>query len=122
MTPAALALVAAAVLATPAQDRDFTVGGIGALPCSVAIEGYGEPDFHARIENLVAVSWAQGFVSALNLAELPATKAYADLGSMSAPEQLQALGAWCRENPDEMFFRAAMHLRTRLRRPSASSP
>ncbi len=104
MTLARMIAIPLALMAgssTPPQAAEYNVGGIGALKCSVAIEGYGQPDFLNRIENILAVTWAHGFISALNVAAQSETKTFVDIGSMTPQEQAQEFGEWCRDNPDE---------------------
>lgn len=102
-----LRILFAAMLALVAQDvraGEFNVGGVGALKCWVAIEGYGKPDFLDRAENVMAVTWVHGFISALNIAAQSETKTFVDIGSMTPQGQAQALGERCSANPDEPFL------------------
>jgi len=102
-----LLVLAALLLATPLQARDFednyAVYGAGAQPCSnylIAIDkGGSEEDFF--------VDWVIGYMSAFNLI-MPET--YNILGESDFPTAQRWLQDHCRKYPRELFINAVARL------------
>jgi hypothetical protein len=81
--------------------------GAGATTCAKFGAAYGK---NPEAVELVFFPWAQGFMSASNIAlALAGSKQYRDLGGATEPQQAK-IRAYCRENPKDNFSDSVMNL------------
>lgn len=119
--------IVAAVLAgpalAPAGAEPLVSLGIGTSNCGrlaadlKPAEGLGNP------VNLMLYSWAQGYVSAANVALLEADGRHVDMGKFDEATVVDMVLAFCKANPDKKpvtavddFLRRAAKLKTRWER------
>src|SRR6185503_2867073 len=94
----ALMLCAAAV---GARAEPLLTQGIGTSNCArlsgdlKPTEGLGNP------VNLMAYSWAQGYISAANISMVEADSKHVDMGQLDEAKILNLLIAYCKANPDK---------------------
>ena|SRR5258707_2980319 len=94
--PAAIVLVAFGATSARADDGGAALMGVGASPCAGYSEEYGRNPTGA---DPVFFSWAQGFMSGLNLTQKALNKPIYDLAAMPMQEQLTRLRQLCAEKP-----------------------
>jgi hypothetical protein len=94
-----VALLAAGALG--ARAAPLVTQGIGTSNCSRLAgdlkpgEGLGNP------VNLMAYSWAQGFISAANISLVEADSKIVDIGELDEAKVINMLLTWCKANPDK---------------------
>ena len=105
-----VALLSAGALVARAEP--LMTQGIGTSNCGRLAgdlkpgEGLGNP------VNLMAYSWAQGFLSAANLSLLEADAKIVDMGQLDEAKVIGMLLTWCKANPDKQPLGALVeHLR-----------
>jgi hypothetical protein len=95
----AVALVCAGALA--AQAEPLLTQGIGTSNCARLAgdlkpsEGLGNP------VNLMAYSWAQGYLSAANISLVEADAKHVDMGQLDEAKVINLLLTYCKANPDK---------------------
>jgi hypothetical protein len=95
----AVALVWAGPLGAHAQT--VLTQGIGTSSCTRLVgdlkpgEGLGNP------VNLMAYSWAQGYISAANVSMAEADAKHVDLAQLDEAKLINMLITWCKANPDK---------------------
>jgi hypothetical protein len=116
-------VIAAAFIAlpglAPAAAEPLVSQGIGTSNCGRLAsdlkpgEGLGNP------VNLMLYSWAQGYLSAANVALLEADGRHVDMGALDETKVLDLVLAFCKANPDKKpvaalddFVRSAAKLKT----------
>ena len=97
-----VALIGAMFFApTGAQAEPLLTQGIGTSNCTRLAadlkpgEGLGNP------VNLMAYSWAQGFISAANISLAEQDSRHVDMGQLDENKVLTMLQKFCRANPDK---------------------
>ena len=100
-----VALVCAGTLLCPgalgARAEPLLTQGIGTSSCSRLAgdlkpgEGLGNP------VNLMAYSWAQGYISAANISLVEADAKHVDMGQLDEAKIINMLLTWCKANPDK---------------------
>lgn len=93
---AALLLAIAATTLAPTASTQ-TMSGIGSRPCT-AVTAAGEQDSGAALDAIV--SWAQGFISGFNWANVRQSDVRLDGAAV-----VLALGDYCARNPREPIYR-----------------
>ena len=95
--PAAIVLTALGT-ASPcaAEDQRAALMGAGATPCAGYSEAFRQSGMDAEA---VFFSWAQGFMSALNLIRMERKEPLYDLSAVSVPEQGARLRKLCADKP-----------------------
>ncbi len=94
-----LALLCAA--AHGARAQTVLTQGIGTSNCTRLAgdlkpgEGLGNP------VNLMAYSWAQGYLSAANISLVEADAKHVDMAQLDEAKIINMLLAWCKANPDK---------------------
>lgn len=84
-----------------ARAEPLLTQGIGTSSCSRLAgdlkpgEGLGNP------VNLMAFSWAQGYISAANISLVEADAKHVDMGQLDEAKVITMLLAWCKANPDK---------------------
>ena len=63
-------------------------------------EGLGNP------VNLMAYSWAQGYISAANISLVEADAKHVDMGQLDEAKVINMLLTWCKANPDKQPLQA----------------
>jgi hypothetical protein len=100
-----VALVGAGALLCPgasgARAEPLLTQGIGTSSCSRLAgdlkpgEGLGNP------VNLMAYSWAQGYISAANISLVEADAKHVDMGQLDEAKVINMLLTYCKANPDK---------------------
>ena len=94
-----LALASTGAFAARAQP--VLTQGIGTSSCTRLAgdlkpgEGLGNP------VNLMAYSWAQGYLSAANISLVEADAKQVDMGQLDEAKVINMLVTWCKANPDK---------------------
>jgi hypothetical protein len=84
-----------AVLLAPCTGFAYPVHGVGSASCAEFARMYqGDPDN----AELIFFSWAQGFMSGLNMAAMASQKPTRELAGVTV-DQKRALRAYCANNP-----------------------
>ena len=94
--PAAIVLVALGTASAAADDARVALMGVGATACAGYSEEYRRNPTGA---DPVFFSWAQGFMSGLNLIRIERKQPLYDLGAMPVPEQIARLRQLCEQKP-----------------------
>jgi hypothetical protein len=87
--------------APDARAEPLLTQGIGTSSCSRLAgdlkpgEGLGNP------VNLMAYSWAQGYLSAANISLVEADAKHVDMGQLDEAKVIGMLLTWCKANPDK---------------------
>jgi hypothetical protein len=90
-----LAIAFTVLIATPNAGFAYTVQGAGAVSCAEFARMYqGDP---VHVEDAF-FSWAQGFMSGINLAAVTTQRPTRDLAGV-ATDQRRALRTYCANNP-----------------------
>jgi hypothetical protein len=100
------------VLATITSDLGAEKGeayGLGTRTCAQFAQEYGNSKNPEMIESFY-FTWAQGFMSGLNLIFVANNHAFYDLGNSSMADQKSRLRAYCSQHPLSAFFDAVMGL------------
>ena len=90
-----------AIGAPGARAEPLLTQGIGTSNCSRLAgdlkpgEGLGNP------VNLMAYSWAQGYISAANISLVEADAKHVDMGQLDEAKVINMLLTWCKANPDK---------------------
>jgi len=96
-----LAAGLSAALAAAAQAEPLLSQGIGASPCARVADdikpdaGLGEP------VNLMIYSWAQGYVSAANVALLEYDGRHVDMSALTDSRVLHLIQDYCKAHPEK---------------------
>lgn len=115
------AIMAAALLATPISTNgqdDPTVGsGVMASKCSRLVGGMDDTVAVSRNPLAFAMlSWAEGYITATNMALAEKGEPMYDLDSLSAPEIWASLYGYCKRNPDAIAVEAVIQTMVKLER------
>jgi hypothetical protein len=110
----ALAVTALAVTQSArAADEQYTVAGAGAVSCGKWIETRAFQN--SDLDNLL-VAWVQGFLSGLNAQRFALTKQ--EMAVIPDPPTLLAyVDKFCRENPLQTGYAAAISLYREIQKP-----
>lgn len=102
----------AAMAATSAARAEPALGqGVGTYTCAEFIR-----DARAtRDGDVLYFSWAQGWMTGWNLAEMNASKPTVDLALLSITEQRTYVRGYCRDHPAGMYMDAVHQLYESLR-------
>ncbi len=98
---AALAGALVCASAFGAQAQPVLTQGIGTSSCTRLAgdlkpgEGLGNP------VNLMAYSWAQGYLSAANISLVEADAKHVDMAQLDEAKVINMLLTWCKANPDK---------------------
>ncbi len=95
----AVALVWAGALGAHAQT--VLTQGIGTSSCSRLASDLKPGEGLGNAVNLMAYSWAQGYISAANISLAEADAKHVDLGQLDEAKLINMLVAWCKANPDK---------------------
>jgi hypothetical protein len=96
------------VLASPVlAEESIVVSGVGASSCGKFTTSY--KDNPARAETLY-FSWAQGFMSSINLNRKMQNGTPVDFGVMPSAAQVSWIRGYCQKNPMKTYLRAATEL------------
>jgi len=105
-----IALVLAMLIQPTSSRADFAYAGMGATSCGKIADGYRQNP--TAIEGAM-MSWAQGFMSGLNVKEL-ANGQYRDLQAMTIEAQEQNLRSYCDEHPLAQLVKGVIDLYLKL--------
>ena len=101
-------VVASLAIASPVLAEEATVvSGVGASSCGKFASSYKENP--AKTETLY-FSWAQGFMSSINLNRKMQNGTLVDFGAMPSTAQLSWIRGYCQKNPLKTYLRAATEL------------
>jgi hypothetical protein len=99
-----------AFLLAPGAGLAYPVHGVGSVSCAEFAKMYqGDPDN----AELVFFSWAQGFMSGLNMAAMASQKQTRDLAGI-AVDQKRALRSYCANNPLKNYMDGVIEFYGRL--------
>jgi hypothetical protein len=107
MNQAIYAAITIAVLTTPARADEVAFLGAGTHTCAEFGRFYQLSPLDS--EN-VFFSWAEGFMSGLNAAEIHATGNSKNLGTMSLESEKQFLRSYCNDHPLAEYTKAIFEL------------
>lgn len=105
-TCAALCFVAACLggvvgIATKGATQPLITKGIGTSTCAKLAADLKPAEGLNNPVNLMLYSWAQGYISAANVALLEAEGKHVDLNTLDENKVLTGLLDYCKANPDE---------------------
>ena len=110
-----MVLMGLLVASAQAQTKPSAAMGIGTSTCAQFADLYRlDPSFEDTY-----FSWAQGFLSGWNSAQIAAKEPYWDLASLDTKAQEAYLRSYCDQPPLGNFFGAVMNLTTQFKRNSA---
>ncbi len=75
--------------------------GIGTSSCSRLVGDLKPGEGLDNPVNLMAYSWAQGYLSAANISLVEADSKHVDMGQLDESKILNLLLTWCKANPDK---------------------
>jgi hypothetical protein len=91
---------------TACGAKDFVMQGFGGLTCGEFAKHYAiAPDIEDSY-----FAWAQGFMSATNLATVTASHVYRNLGASTTKAQMSFLRNYCDQHPLADYESAVMEL------------
>ena len=93
---ATIVLVALGTTRATAQESRAALMGVGATPCAEFTQEYRRNPSGA---DAVFFSWAQGFMSGLNMTRIALKRPLSDLSAWSVPEQQARLRQLCDKSP-----------------------
>ncbi len=94
-----IALLCAGALG--AHGQTVLTQGIGATTCSRLAADLKPGEGLGNAVNLMAYSWAQGYISAANISLLEADSKHVDIGLLDEAKVLNMLLTYCKANPDK---------------------
>lgn len=97
-----LFIAAACSLIASLSNAQTYNSGFGTSSCSRFLQ-----DIVHTETQIVAFSWAQGFVAGINIASISDRKKYYDVSGLTGMEALKRVTNFCRRNPDKPFIAAA---------------
>jgi len=120
MTVAA-ALIGSAVATVPSFAQDMFTAGAGSRPCSFLNSRRATPegDVAENVITAMTFGWAQGYMSALNVATAKASGQIYDLASVRPEQQWKEIVDYCRRNPSKQIIEAVLDLMSRFQRRPA---
>ena len=105
MLASSIAFLSAALLCVgllgAAQAETLLTQGIGTSNCTRLAADLRPGEGLGNSVNLMAYSWAQGFISAANIALAEADSKHVDLSQLDETKVLTMLQKYCRANPDK---------------------
>ncbi|MGH7733743.1 MAG: hypothetical protein ACREOE_08630 [Gemmatimonadales bacterium] len=105
--PAALVVGAALALsAAPARAETAVGEGVGTYACSE----FARVQLHEKSLATLYFSWAQGWMTGWNLAEMDAAKPSRDLKARSANDEQEFLRTYCAAHPKALYMEAVYKL------------
>jgi len=100
-----------------AKAQDHTLNGVGATTCAQFASKYGQ---NPSVIEAVYFSWAQGYMSGLNVGALAFHGSAKALDSMPFEDQQSAVRDYCNGHPLALYPEAVMSLYTHL--PNSKNP
>jgi hypothetical protein len=108
-----LATAIVAILASPANASMLSDSeGVGLVKCAAFNTAIRRAD--AATVKTTFFSWAQGFMTAVNLAIESNGGVRKNLGGASYEEKVQAMSSYCASNPNNTYFDGVVDLIKRL--------
>lgn len=105
-----IAAVVAIFFLFPRQGFTYPVHGLGSSSCAEFAKMYqGDPEYTDRL----FFSWAQGFMSGLNMAALANQTRPRDLAGITA-DQMQELRTYCADNPLKNYMDGVIRYYSKL--------
>jgi len=102
----ALAVFASAALAAPVRAEPAVGEGVGTYTCAE----YTRASTADASREILYFSWAQGWMSGWNLAQMDQKKPTQDLASRPVDNQRSFLKTWCGLHPAELYLKAVYYL------------
>jgi hypothetical protein len=87
--------------AVVAQAEPLLTQGIGTSSCSRLAGDLKPGEGLSNPVNLMAYSWAQGYISAANISLVEADSKHVDMGQLDETKILNLLLSFCKANPDK---------------------
>jgi hypothetical protein len=106
-----IALALGILIQTTGLWADYYYAGIGAISCGKLIQDYRQNP--TQVDGLM-LTWAQGFMSAVNANEMLNHGTYRDLQAMAIEAQQESLRSYCDKHPMADFWNAALDLLPKL--------
>jgi hypothetical protein len=117
---AAIAIAGLCAGWSAAKAEPLITQGIGTSNCGRLAGDLKPGDGLANPVNLMAYSWAQGYISAANIALLEADAKHIDMAALDEAKVLTVLLTYCKANPDKKpvgaldeFLRKTAKLKTK---------
>lgn len=101
MLGASVALLAALSGAAAAQAEPLLTQGIGTSNCARLAADLRPGEGLGNSVNLMAYSWAQGYISAANISLVEADSKHVDMSQLDENKVLTMLQKYCKANPDK---------------------
>ncbi len=101
MLASSIAILCAGLLGAPgAQAEPLLTQGIGTSNCARLAADLKPGEGLANPVNLMAYSWAQGYISAANISLVEADSKHVDMSQLDEAKVLNLLLKYCKANPD----------------------
>ena len=84
-----------------ARAEPLLTQGIGTSSCARLASDLKPGEGLGNAVNLMAYSWAQGYISAANISLVEADAKHVDMGQLDEPKVINMLLAYCKANPDK---------------------
>jgi hypothetical protein len=116
-----IACILLAALAIPAvaqsQQEPYFASGVMASRCSKLLDGVDDNLAlgHSPLA-FAMLSWAEGYITAINIDLAQKRKPKFDLGSLSDLELWAAIYGYCKRNPDQIAAKAVIDAMSKLKR------
>src|SRR5215469_15186694 len=85
----------------PARAEPLLTQGIGTSNCGRLAGDLKPGEGLSNPVNLMAYSWAQGYISAANISLVEADAKHVDMGQLDEAKVINMLLTWCKANPDK---------------------
>ncbi len=103
----ALVVASLAFASTALAEELNVVSGVGGSSCGKFTNSYKENPAKTKS---VYFSWAQGFMSSINLSRKMQNGTPIDFGAMPSATQITWIRGYCQKNPMQTYLRAATEL------------
>jgi hypothetical protein len=115
------ALIGSAVATAPSFAQDMFTVGAGSKPCTFLNSRRATPegDIAENVITAMTFGWAQGYMSALNVATAKIDGQMYDLASIRPEQQWKEIVDYCRRNPSKQIIEAVHDLMARFQRRPA---
>ena len=101
LLPILLTVLSVLSLAGRAAAEPLVTQGIGISTCARLVNDVKPPEGLNNPVNLMLFSWAQGYISAANLALLASDNQHVDMSGLDDGKVLTMIVGYCKTNPDK---------------------
>ena len=99
---------------SPGLTGEYSVMGVGLKSCRDMVQDINKPEVEGALWLTSYFSWAQGYISGLNMGSMKENFGAIDMGSMATADQRKFLADYCRSNGSREFIEAVDELSKRL--------